>query len=326
MANELQRSQRLVIPGKKEDLNPEWIALLERYKTHCTMQNRSEKTIYNYERDLIQWFCWIKEHQPKLNPQEATDEDVEAFLVFCQQHGNNVDRIKRRASAISSFFIFLRKRRIVNENPVANVDRPKKTRPVVRQTFLTIDQCRLIEEKLLNQPDYRIYAYFIFSIDTMARVAAITSIKWDQVDFDACTVNDVLEKEGYLVTLFFTPKTRDVLLKLKEYYEKNEMLGEYVFVGKRAGKINPVSVSTCFIWTKKIGEMIGVESLHPHDFRHSGSQILKSQGMPLEDISSLLNHKGTDVTRKHYLQQDKKQLGELKQRFSFLAENDDKIK
>lgn len=246
--------------------------------------------------------------------------------MFCQQHGNNVDRIKRRASAISSFFIFLRKRRIVNENPVANVDRPKKTRPVVRQTFLTIDQCRLIEEKLLNQPDYRIYAYFIFSIDTMARVAAITSIKWDQVDFDACTVNDVLEKEGYLVTLFFTPKTRDVLLKLKEYYEKNEMLGEYVFVGKRAGKINPVSVSTCFIWTKKIGEMIGVESLHPHDFRHSGSQILKSQGMPLEDISSLLNHKGTDVTRKHYLQQDKKQLGELKQRFSFLAENDDKIK
>ena len=54
--------------------------------------------------------------------------------------------------------------------------------------------------------------------------------------------------------------------------------------------------------------MIGVPELHPHDFRHSGSQLLKVNGAPIELISELLNHSGLDVTKKHYLTQDKKQM------------------
>jgi integrase len=50
--------------------------------------------------------------------------------------------------------------------------------------------------------------------------------------------------------------------------------------------------------------MIGIHTLHPHDFRHSGATLLKNMGMDLEDISKLLNHKGLDVTQKHYIKVD----------------------
>jgi integrase len=54
--------------------------------------------------------------------------------------------------------------------------------------------------------------------------------------------------------------------------------------------------------------MIGVPTLHPHDFRHSGAQLRKLKGMKIEDISVALNHGGIDVTRKHYLRQDKAEM------------------
>ena len=56
--------------------------------------------------------------------------------------------------------------------------------------------------------------------------------------------------------------------------------------------------------------MIGIENgLHPHDFRHSQASLLKnSYGVPLEDISLLLNHSGTDVTRKFYIKEDNTKL------------------
>ena len=52
--------------------------------------------------------------------------------------------------------------------------------------------------------------------------------------------------------------------------------------------------------------MIGVETVHPHDWRHSGASALKNAGMALEDVSALLNHASTDVTKKFYIKEDRR--------------------
>ena len=62
--------------------------------------------------------------------------------------------------------------------------------------------------------------------------------------------------------------------------------------------------------------MIGIKTLHPHDFRHSGSQLLSLNGCPIEKISELLNHSGLDVTKAHYLRQDKKKIREEKDKYT----------
>jgi integrase len=61
--------------------------------------------------------------------------------------------------------------------------------------------------------------------------------------------------------------------------------------------------------------MIGIPTLHPHDFRHSGSQLLKLAGMPIEEISTLLNHSGIDVTKRHYLRADEKKIQASKDKY-----------
>lgn len=77
-----------------------------------------------------------------------------------------------------------------------------------------------------------------------------------------------------------------------------------------------ISTGTLNAWCKKIGTMIGVPTLHPHDFRHSGATLLRNAGMALEDVSVLLNHESTDTTKRFYIKQDTARISSLKNRFN----------
>ena len=85
------------------------------------------------------------------------------------------------------------------------IDRPKKDIDVNVQTFLTADQVNLMKEKLQEYVESKakyaleLQLYALFSLSTMARVNAVSNIKWNQIDLEERVCNDVIEKEGYLV-------------------------------------------------------------------------------------------------------------------------------
>lgn len=317
MANELKRSKRIVFDKKYEnEINPDNLKLLDKHKMDMEIRGLSAKSIYNYERDLLQWMSYLNKEQFNLHVKEVTENDIEEFIYFCKKQGNNAERLKRRLSPISTFYKFLRKKKEITENPCEFISRPKKGLPVVVQTFFTVEQYELMKEKLANQDNLQLQVYGILSVDTMARVNAMANITWKQVDFENGTIDDVLEKEGKIVTLYFVDETKELLQKLKQYREENNIDDKgYAFVTKFNNEYKPVSSNTLNDWAKKIGDMIGVPTCHPHDFRHSGSQLRKLKGMKIEDISELLNHSGLDVTRKHYLRQDKAEMREKVNKF-----------
>lgn len=319
MANELKRSKRIIIGDEEiaKQVNTENMKYLQRYLRDMEMRELSPKSIYSYKCDILAWFRYLAENQFNPVVTELTEDDIEEFIYFCKQEGNNTERIKRRLASLSAFYKFLRKKKFIKENPMEFIARPKKGMPVVTQTFLTKEQYELMKEKLYGQDDLQLLVYGMFSISTMARVNAVSSIRWEQIDLQGRTVDDVLEKEGKIVTLYFSEEVRNLLEKLKQQREENGIDSPYVFISKYKGEIRQISPNTLSEWAKKIGEMIGVPTLHPHDFRHSGSQLLSLSGMPIEKISELLNHSGLDVTARHYLRQDKRKMQAEKDKYSF---------
>jgi integrase len=149
----------------------------------------------------------------------------------------------------------------------------------------------------------------------MARITAISSLRWEQMNIEERIFENVLEKEGKLVTLYFNTECRDLIEKLREYRKENDIedYGWVFHVG--TVKTKPISTNTLNAWAHKIGEMIGVSELHPHDFRHSGATLLKNAGMNLEDVSTLLNHASTDVTKKFYIKEDARKIRSLKDKY-----------
>lgn len=315
-----ERSKRIVLHNeeKLKQINPETQKLMQKYKIDMSLRDLSPKSIYSYEKDLNQWFIYILDHQFNQSVTELSDDDITEFLYFCKQEGNNVERMKRRMAAISAFYKFLRKKKLIKENPTEFMDRPKKGMPVTVQTYLTPEQVDLMRTKLTEYGDLQLKTYAMFSLSTMARVNAIANLKWEQIDFEARECRDVLEKEGYIVELSFSNEVKDLLLALKKERE-DKGINDYgwVFYSRYNNETKPISNGTLLEWCKKIGNMIGVPTLHCHDFRHSGATLLKNMGMSLEDISELLHHSGTDVTSKFYIKKDTSKIKALKDKFEF---------
>ena len=315
-----ERSKRIVLHNeeKLKQINPETQKLMQKYKIDMSLRDLSPKSIYSYEKDLNQWFIYILDYQFNQCVTELSDDDITEFLYFCKQEGNNVERMKRRMAAISAFYKFLRKKKLIKENPTEFMDRPKKGMPVTVQTYLTPEQVDLMRTKLTEYGDLQLKTYAMFSLSTMARVNAIANLKWEQIDFEARECRDVLEKEGYIVELSFSNEVKDLLLELKKQREEKG-INDYgwVFYSRYNNETKPISNGTLLEWCKKIGNMIGVPTLHCHDFRHSGATLLKNMGMSLEDISELLHHSGTDVTSKFYIKKDTSKIKALKDKFEF---------
>lgn len=323
-----ERSKRILFYDSKkmEKINKETLKFFKKYCIDMELRELSQNTIDQYVSDLKQWFIYIYDNQANQCIIDLDEDDLTEFFYYCKTQGNNSRRIKRRMASVSAFYRYLRKKKIIKENPMEFIDRPQKDTDIMVQTFLTFDQVKLMREKLIENIEndgYRaldLQAYALFSLSTMARVNAVANLKWNQIDFEERVCNDVLEKEGKIVTLYFSEEVKDILLKLRTYREENKINdGGYVFFSNNTNSFEsnkPVNNCTLDLWCKKIGKMIDVPTLHPHDFRHSGSQLLKLSGCPIEQISELLNHSGLDVTKKFYLRADKKKIREQKDKYN----------
>ena len=314
------RSKRIELFDKEklEKINEETKTLLNRYLIDMELRELSQRTIEGYMADLHQWLIYVYDNQQNKSVLAITEDDLTEFFYFCKKNGNNSRRMKRRISSTAAFYKFLRKKKLIIENPCEFIDRPMKDTDVTTQTFLKPEQVFLMKYKLKEYVETgRKYAkelqlYALFSLSTMARVTAVSQIRWEQINYAERTCNDVLEKEGKIVTLYFSEEVKELLFNLEHERKANGFNdGGYVFGVNGKPRKTEVLVD----WAHKIGRMIDVPTLHPHDFRHSGSQLLKTNGCPIEEISELLNHSSLDVTKKHYLRADKKKMREYKDRY-----------
>jgi len=315
-----ERSKRVLLydAEKAKDINPETLQLFQKYQIDMSIRDLSPNSIKQYNSDLMQWFIYMHDNQFNLSVKDASDDDLEEYFFWRKQQGNNVNRQRRIMSSISAFYKFLRKKKLITESPVEFLERPKQGQPVVKQTFLTIDQVNELREKLTEYGDIQLQTYIFFGLSTMARVNAMAHLRWEQIDLEERICSDVLEKEGKIVDLYFSEEVKDLLIQLQKYRKENNINDfGWVFATKNTTEKECISNGTLNDWCKKAGEMIGVPTLHNHDLRHSGSNILKNMGMELQDIAELLHHESTETTVKHYLQVDKKKIKDNKDKFVF---------
>lgn len=310
-----ERSKRVLLydAEKAKDINPETLKLFQKYQVDMSIRDLSPNSIKQYNSDLMQWFIYMHDNQFNLSVTDCTDEDLEEYFFWRKQQGNNVNRQKRIMSSISAFYKYLRKKKLIKESPMEFLDRPKQGQPITVQTYLTKEEVQLMREKLAEYGDIQLQVYAFLSLTTMGRVNAIANLKWKQLDWDERIFSDVLEKEGKIVELSFSEETKEYLQKLKQYREENNIEDYgWIFITSKVTEEKPINNGTLNDWCKKIGEMIGQPTLHPHDFRHSFATLLKREGVALEDVSIMLNHAGTDVTQKFYIKQDNSKVRKIK--------------
>ncbi len=264
----------------------------------------SPLTVETYIRDLRSFRDFVREQGL---PLDARKLDIVALRGFLGSlfRTNQASTMKKKVSAIRSFFKFLLKRHLIDQNPASGLRSPKIGKSLPR--FLTVDQAFRVmdappkEEKRAKPLVVRDQALLETLYGTGVRVGELAGMNVDDCDFSASSVR-VLGKGGKerIVPLgkssvealqLYLPARRGLLVKAKEGNADALWLSRN---GKR------LSVRQVQNIVRRYGTLgAGRGDLHPHAMRHTCATHLLDAGADLRSIQELLGHSSLSTTQRY---------------------------
>lgn len=226
----------------------------------------------------------------------------------------------------------------IDRNPMDRVKRPKEKKDERKQEVeaCTAEELKQIIKALDNEP-LKWQAFIRLLIDTGIRRGEACALRWENVDFDSCTVRIcenlqytaqagvylAAPKTGQVRDVYFSKNVMKILQALKAEQEadtkrRKERLEkegkpldlakvapcEYVFQEKGYNKpMHPQAPDHYFRqFRKKYGfDVIG---LHPHMMRHSFASVAITQGADIASVSEVLGHADKATTLRMYTHAD----------------------
>ncbi len=264
----------------------------------------SPRTVETYIRDLRSFRDFVREQGL---PLDARKLDIVALRGFLGSlfRTNQASTMKKKVSAIRSFFKFLLKRHLIDKNPASGLRSPKIGKSLPR--FLTVDQAFRVmdappkEEKRAKPLVVRDQALLETLYGTGVRVGELAGMNVDDCDFSASSVR-VLGKGGKerIVPLgkssvealqLYLPARRGLLVKAKEGD------ADALWLSRNGQRLSVRQVQNI---VRRYGTLgAGRGDLHPHAMRHTCATHLLDAGADLRSIQELLGHSSLSTTQRY---------------------------
>ena len=250
----------------------------------AAIQNASEKTISEYLLDLRTFFRFLVARDARIAPdseefekidirfvdldyiKNITQEDIYEFLMYADSvRGNMAAAKSRKLSAIKGFFKYLTvKRMMLEENPAANIEAPKKKQSLPK--FLSLEESLSLLAAVKNDAEsknrVRDYAIITLFLNCGMRVSELVGINLSDVDRELRSVS-VTGKGNKQRIVYFNDACREALAAYLEERLTEEKLksmsSNALFLSSRDQRI---SVKTVQWVVYKYLDMAGLESKH----------------------------------------------------------------
>lgn len=264
----------------------------------------SPRTVETYLRDLQSFASYVREEG---FPNDATKLDVVALRGFLSTlfQSNQASTLKKKMSAIRSFFKFLLRRGIIERNPAAGLRSPKVPKSLPR--FLSVEQAFRVmdappKEQARSKPlRYRDRALLETLYGTGVRVGELASMNVDDCDLSESTARVLgkggkervvpLGKGAAEALLEYLPARADVLARSRQPDRDALWLAQG---GRR------LSVRQVQNIVRRHGTLgAGRSDLHPHAIRHTCATHLLDAGADLRAIQELLGHSSLSTTQRY---------------------------
>lgn len=250
----------------------------------------AKNTLVSYERDINQLDKHLGEIGKKMF--DTTAEDLQNYIIYMQTLGKSNATISRSVASIKSFYKYLVKNKLIEENIADSLVAPKVEK---KELFiLTTKEVEL----LLEQPNtsdlkgQRDKAMLELLYATGIRVTELISIKLSDINLGAGYLK--VKKKNKERTI---PIGNIALKFLKEYVSEVRPLlikteeEETLFINTNGQKMTRQG-----FWKilKQYKEQAKIEKeLTPHTIRHSFAVHLLQNGAEVKMVQELLGH--TDV-------------------------------
>ena len=271
-------------------------------------KGHSQTTCYNYNSDLGIWADWLTEAGKDW--QTCRYPDVEQFAAWqLRDRKISAHITNRRLSTLSTFYKWLMRSGVVDHDPVALAEKPK--RPLRIPLWLEREEQSRFEATLKDRRNIPINIFgnnktrmtetrrryellFGLLLNSGLRISEALGLKVADVRLvDGTTKSVRVIGKGDKERLVPLPARFGEVFG---FWLKDRPKGEFVFA--RAVGQKPVSAQAARAYLRGMLNKAGIEKkISPHKLRHTYATNLLNAGAELVDIKALLGHESIATTQ-----------------------------
>lgn len=265
------------------------------FQNYLKKKNQSENTIIAYMTSIRHFYSLY---------QELTVANLKAYREYLIENYQPATT-NQRIHATNIYLQFLETKHPEQYPEFRNyrLNSVKLPRSSFKDTIISNDDCRLLEEKL--KEEHQDFWYFVvrFFVTTGARVSELTQIK---VEHLTCGYLDLYSKGGKTRRIYIT----DTLCKeASEWCRERGQRSGFLFINKNG---QPVTSRGIHSQLKYFANRYGIDpdSVYPHSFRHRLAKNFLARNGDIALLADLMGHESIETTR-IYLVKSKKEQQEI---------------
>tara|TARA_B100000401_G_C52782300_1_gene708890 strand:+ start:394 stop:1257 length:864 start_codon:yes stop_codon:yes gene_type:complete len=263
----------------------------ENFINYISYEKRfSFHTIKSYTTDLNSFINFINSEFEIYKIDEITFQIVRSWIANLLESGLTSRSVNRKISTLKTYFKFLVREEIINENPMNKIISPKlkKNIPVfleeeqISHLFKNID----FKQGFIGDRDKLILEFFYV---TGIRISELINIKNSDISFE----NSLVKVIGKRNKERLMPLANDMIEKIKVFQKYNK--GVFLFSNEKGEKLYTKMVYR--IVNKYISMISTIEKKSPHVLRHTFATHMLNNGADINAIKELLGHANLSATQ-----------------------------